>query len=82
MGGGVGELDLFHAEDVDYADRLRSSGVACELHVEPGMYHGADAVRPEASTSMRFRDRMTAALAAGLDADEHPTRTSRPNQTA
>jgi acetyl esterase/lipase len=79
---GVGELDLFHAEDVDYADRLRSSGVACELHVEPGMYHGADAIRAKASTSMRFRDRMTAALAAGLDADEHPARTSRPNQTA
>ncbi len=64
---GVGALDLFHAEDVDYADRLRSAGVACELHVEPGMYHGADAVRATAPTSTRFRDLMTTALAAGLD---------------
>ncbi|HEY5153302.1 MAG TPA: alpha/beta hydrolase [Acidimicrobiales bacterium] len=66
---GVGELDLFHAEDVRYADRLRSSGVACDLHVEPGMYHGADALRAKAPTSMRFRDLMTAALRAGLDVD-------------
>lgn len=64
---GVGDLDLFLAEDVEYADRLRSAGVACELHVEAGMYHGADAVLPKASTSRRFRDLMTAALATGLD---------------
>lgn len=71
---GVGELDLFHAEDVDYADRLRSAGVACELHVEPGMYHGADAVRATSPTSTRFRDLMTAALASGLHVDELATR--------
>ena len=39
---GVGDLDLFHAEDVEYADRLRAAGVPCELVVVPGMYHGAD----------------------------------------
>ena len=66
---GVGGLDLFHAEDVEYADRLRSAGVTCDLYVEPGMYHGADSVRPKAPTSKRFRDVMTAALAAGLGTD-------------
>ena len=30
---GVGDLDLFHAEDVEYADRLRAAGVPCELVV-------------------------------------------------
>ena len=65
---GVGELDLFHAEDVEYAERLRAAGVPCELQVVPGMYHGADAVRPKAPTTTRFRDLMTVALAAGLDA--------------
>jgi acetyl esterase/lipase len=39
---GVGSLDLFHAEDVEYAARLRSAGVDVELVVVPGMYHGAD----------------------------------------
>ena len=78
---GVGELDLFHAEDVDYAERLRASGVACDLHVEPGMYHGADAVRSKAPTSMRFRDRMTAALAAGLGVDQPAAPAQRLNRT-
>jgi acetyl esterase/lipase len=39
---GVGDLDLFHAEDVEYAERLRSAGVDVQLVVVPGMYHGAD----------------------------------------
>jgi acetyl esterase/lipase len=65
---GVGELDLFHDEDVDYAKRLRAAGVACELHVEPGMYHGADSIMPNAPTSQAFRDQMTEALRAALSA--------------
>ncbi len=67
---GVGDLDLFHDEDVDYAERLRAAGVPCDLYVEPGMYHGADAVRAQAATARRFRDQMTAALVAGLELDE------------
>lgn len=63
---GVGDLDLFHDEDVAYARRLREAGVEVELDVEPGMYHGADAIRPGAATTRGFRDRMTAALAAGV----------------
>ncbi|MGZ7014624.1 MAG: alpha/beta hydrolase [Acidimicrobiales bacterium] len=71
---GVGDLDLFHDEDVDYARRLTEAGVACELHVEPGMYHGADSVLAAAPTSRSVRDRMTAALAAGLGADRPAAR--------
>jgi acetyl esterase/lipase len=63
---GVGDLDLFLAEDVDYAERLVVAGVACELHLEPAMYHGADAVLPHAPTMQAFRDRMVAALAPVL----------------
>ena len=33
---GVGDLDLFHDEDVDYARRLDAAGVPCDLHVVPG----------------------------------------------
>jgi len=63
---GVGDLDLFYDEDVDYAERLQRAGVACELHVEPGMYHGADSIMTRAPISRSFRSRMSAALSAGL----------------
>ncbi|MBL0003178.1 MAG: alpha/beta hydrolase [Actinomycetales bacterium] len=51
---GVGDLDLFHDEDVHYARRLRDAGVRVHLRVEPGMYHGADAV-PGVKDSDRIR---------------------------
>jgi len=41
---GVGAIDLFVDEDVDYARRLMASGVATELHVAPGAFHGFDIV--------------------------------------
>jgi triacylglycerol lipase len=36
----VGALDLFLEEDIEFARRLWRAGVACELHVVPGAYHG------------------------------------------
>lgn len=51
---GVGDLDLFHDEDVTYAQRLRSAGVHVDLRVEPGMYHGADSV-PGVKDTQRIR---------------------------
>lgn len=39
---GVGTLDLFHDEDVEYARRLNEAGVPCELYVVPGATHGFD----------------------------------------
>jgi acetyl esterase/lipase len=56
---GVGELDLFYDEDVDYAERLRANGVPCELVTVPGMYHGADGVVPKAAVLQDFRRSMT-----------------------
>lgn len=50
---GVGDLDLFYEEDVDYAERLQADGVACTLVTVPGMYHGADVF---ASKSLSMRD--------------------------
>lgn len=64
---GVGELDLFYREDVEYAERLRAAGVACDVHIEPGMYHGADLVPGEQPASMRdFWQRMADALRSGV----------------
>jgi acetyl esterase/lipase len=51
---GVGTLDLFHDEDVAYAERLRASGVPCEVNILPGAFHGFDSVAPEASISQEF----------------------------
>lgn len=39
---GVGEIDLFHAEDLAYAEQLRAAGVAVEVDVVPGAPHGFD----------------------------------------
>lgn len=64
---GVGDLDLFYAEDLSYAERLRSAGVPVDLVVEPGMYHGADFDHHATAPSMHaFRQGMLDALAAGL----------------
>lgn len=56
---GVGDLDLFYDEDVDYAEKLRASGVPCELVTVPGMYHGADGLAPKAQSMRDFRRGMT-----------------------
>ena len=52
---GIGAADLFHDEDIAYAERLRAAGVACELHVVEGMYHGADVTRPKAPAIVAFQ---------------------------
>ncbi len=36
----VGALDLFLEEDIEWVRRLTRAGVAAELHVIPGAYHG------------------------------------------
>lgn len=65
---GVGDLDLFHDDALDYADRLRRAGVAGALRVEPGTYHGADVDCTDSAPSMqRFRTAATAALRSALD---------------
>lgn len=61
----VGELDVFRDEDIDYAARLLRAGVAAELQVYAGVYHGADGLAPEADVSRRFlADRDEALLRA------------------
>ncbi len=63
---GVGTLDLFHDEDVAYAERLAAAGVPCELVVVEGAYHGFDGVAPKARVSREYTRAMLDALAAGL----------------
>lgn len=59
---GVGDLDIFHAEAVGYAQRLNDCGVACELEVIPGVFHGFDVFGSQISVVQEFRRSQTAAL--------------------
>jgi acetyl esterase/lipase len=63
---GVGDLDLFLEEDVDYAERLEAAGVPCELVVVPGMYHAADRFRADDPRMVGFSRSMVDALGRGL----------------
>jgi acetyl esterase/lipase len=63
---GVGTLDLFHDEDVAYADRLQSAGVPCHLHVAQGAFHGFDIIRKGATVSQMYRSSYMKALADAL----------------
>lgn len=59
---GVGELDLFYEEDLEYARRLEAAGVRCEVHIVPGMYHGADQFVARAPSMVEFHASLAAAL--------------------
>lgn len=64
---GVGDLDLFHDEDVEYARRLRAAGVECTLTVVPGAFHGFDVVFAAKPVVQAFRRSQVEALrAAGI----------------
>ena len=51
---GVGELDVFRDEDLDYAARLRAHGVDVELHLYPGAYHAFDMFAPQSHLATSF----------------------------
>jgi acetyl esterase/lipase len=59
---GVGSVDLFANEDVEYARRLLQAGVSTELHLVPGGYHGFDLFVPQAPLSIAFTEGWNAAL--------------------
>lgn len=61
---GVGGLDLFVDEDIEYARRLVAAGVPTQFHLTPGAYHGFDFIAPGARVSRAF----TAAWKSGLAA--------------
>jgi acetyl esterase/lipase len=51
---GVGTFDLFHAEDMAYAERLKAAGVPCDVLEVPGAFHGFDGVVGKADVSHSF----------------------------
>jgi acetyl esterase/lipase len=65
---GVGTNDLFHDEDVAYAERLRAAGVPCELEVVQGAFHGFDQITPKVAVSQGFFASQCASLRTALTA--------------
>ncbi len=65
---GVGTNDLFHDEDLAYAERLQAAGVPCDVEVVPGAFHGFDLWAAKSPVSQRFFDSQCEALGAGLAA--------------
>ena len=59
---GVGTLDPLHEENVEYARRLEGAGVACDLDIVTGAFHGFDIVAPAAGVSRAFFDRQCEAV--------------------
>jgi acetyl esterase/lipase len=52
---GVGTFDLFHDEDLAYAEALQAAGVPCEVEVVQGAFHGFDGVAAKAPVSQSFQ---------------------------
>ena len=71
---GIGSIDLFVEEDMEYARRLVHAGVATELIVAPGAFHGFDILAPETAVSRNFsaswKTALRKAFAVGK-ADKH-----------
>jgi acetyl esterase/lipase len=59
---GVGSIDLFVEEDMEYARRLVHAGVGTELLVVPGAFHGFDLLVPDAEASKQFSASWKSAL--------------------
>jgi len=59
---GVGTLDVFYKEDMAYAQRLKEAGVACDLNIVEGAFHGFDVFDPQLSIVQEFRKSQIAAL--------------------
>ncbi len=51
---GVGTLDLFHDEDIAYAERLREAGVPCDVEVVRGVFHGFDGIVSKTGVAQDF----------------------------
>ncbi|MEO0550804.1 MAG: alpha/beta hydrolase [Pseudomonadota bacterium] len=62
---GTAALDLFRDENIEYAQRLLDAGVAAELIVYPGTFHGFQMAAEARVTKQFFRDHMEA-LQRGL----------------
>ncbi len=72
---GVGGIDLYALEDIEYARRLIEAGVPTQLLVVPGAFHGFDGLAADTEVAQRFN----AAKLDALRAARHYARVSPPS---
>jgi acetyl esterase/lipase len=65
---GVGSVDLFANEGVEYGRRLLQAGVSTELHLVPGGFHGFDLFAPQAPLTIAFTEGWNAAISRAFAA--------------
>jgi acetyl esterase/lipase len=63
---GVGDIDLFHDEDMAYASALRAAGIPVTTDVVPGVPHGFESWDPTAEVSRGYIDRAQTWLGRAL----------------
>lgn len=56
---GVGDVDLFYKEDLEFASRLQLAGVTTTVRVYPGYPHAAEVIVPQAEISKQFKRDLT-----------------------
>ncbi|MDC8832015.1 alpha/beta hydrolase [Alteromonas gilva] len=59
---GVGELDLFVNENINYAQRLINDGVSTRLNVVAGAFHAFESVAPQTDLARRFNETLVGAI--------------------
>ncbi len=78
---GVGSIDLFVEEDMEYARRLVHAGVATELLVVRGAFHGFDLLVLDAEVSRQFsaswKSALRKAFATGTTRNKESQETTR-----
>lgn len=52
---GVGDIDLFYKEDVDFANRLLMAGVETQLKIFKGFPHAAESLAPDTDIAKTFK---------------------------
>ena len=62
----VGDVDMFHDEDVEFVSRLKDAGVSVEFHVHPGSYHASEVFAPMAALSAKIWGLRIAAMQKAL----------------
>lgn len=63
---GVGTLDLFHDEDMAYAERLQAAGVPCQVEQVYGAFHGFDQIAAKTPVAQDFMASQCAYLRAAF----------------
>lgn len=66
---GVGSIDLFCDEDLRYAERLAAAGVATELSLVPGAFHGFDLIAGSTELARNFTATKMQALRRAFSGD-------------